>query len=252
MLQALQEQSHNTDRPSTGSESSEPAVEIQMCDDGDISNLEFDFETIIDKDVGDHCRNREASITPTSLDISTENNLKAPLKLVSPWSPLEKRQLRSFLSTRGHLSWSRIALEYEAEYHRGRSPSSIAGQARCLGLSVGRKSNKKPTRTARRDPLVLKVRVPPIDKLSSSEEVTSAGPVQTSTGTCVREESPIASSARSHYLQDCPSSPVEFHTTSARASSNSPFILQPSAKKDHTILRQSDPELPASFGFILN
>ncbi|KAJ5982122.1 hypothetical protein N7451_012222 [Penicillium sp. IBT 35674x] len=247
MLQALQEQSRNADIESTGSESPEPSVEIQMCDAGEKADPVLHNETIIDKDIGDHCRNRQASITLMSLDTSTENNLKEPLKLVSAWSAffIKKKAIAQLLE------YQRPFELYVAKYHRGRSSSSIAGRARCLGLSVGRKSSKKPTRTVRRVPLVLNVRVSPIDKLSSSEEVTSAGSVQSPTGTCVGEETPNASSAPSHSLQDYPGSPVEFHTTSLCVSSDSLFILQPSAKRNYPNLRQSDPELPVTFGFIL-
>ncbi|KAJ5556626.1 hypothetical protein N7494_000541 [Penicillium frequentans] len=216
MLQALQEPRQAADGDSARSESPTPPVEIQMCDIDEVSNPALDFEMTIDKDMDDDFRDRQASITPTSQETLTENTFKAPLKLISAWSPSEKRQLRDFLSTRGHLSWSRIALEYEAEYHKGRSASSIAGQARCLGLSVGRKPSKKPTSTVRRDPLVLKVRVPQIDKFSSFEEATSAGPAHIPTTPCSEEANPFPNSPPSHHLQDCSSPPVEFHTIRPR------------------------------------
>lgn len=252
MLQALQEPRQAADGDSARSESPTPPVEIQMCDIDEVSNPALDFEMTIDKDMDDDFRDRQASITPTSQETLTENTFKAPLKLISAWSPSEKRQLRDFLSTRGHLSWSRIALEYEAEYHKGRSASSIAGQARCLGLSVGRKPSKKPTSTVRRDPLVLKVRVPQIDKFSSFEEATSAGPAHIPTTPCSEEANPFPNSPPSHHLQDCSSPPVEFHTIRPRVSSDSFFLLPPSAKNNHINLRHSDHELPRSFDLILN
>jgi hypothetical protein len=104
----------------------------------------------------------EIGLSPDScLDITPgENSKTLPAKVVSGWTPSEKRQLRTFLRTRGHLSWSRIALEYEEAFYKGRSALSIAGQARYLGLSVGRPPRNKPVRQTRRDPLVLKVRLP--------------------------------------------------------------------------------------------
>ncbi|KAJ5547486.1 hypothetical protein N7513_003560 [Penicillium frequentans] len=248
MLQALQEQPHNANRECIGSVTPEASFDIQMWDAGEEADPVVHNETMInDENSNDHCPDGRNSTSLAAQNTPSANNLQASVKSMSPWSHSEKRQLRSFLSTRGHLSWSRIALEYEEEFHKGRSPSSISGQARCLGLSVGRKSNKKP---ARRDPLVLKVRVPPTGRSSSSEEITSAGPDLTET--CVGDETPIASSARSHSLQDRPNSAMECHTTSPCGSSNPPFILQSNAKKNHTDLRHSDPETPKSFASILN
>ncbi|KAJ5555981.1 hypothetical protein N7513_003623 [Penicillium frequentans] len=232
-----------------GSVTPEASFDIQMWDAGEEADPVIHNETMIDENSNGHCPDGRNSTSLAAQNTPRANNLEASVKSMSPWSHSEKRQLRSFLSTRGHLSWSRIALEYEEEFHKGRSPSSIAGQARCLGLSVGRKSNKKP---ARRDPLVLRVRVPPIGRSSSSEEITSAGPDQTLTETRVGDETPIASSARSHSLQDRPNSAMECHTTSPRNSSNSAFILQSNAKKNHTDLRLSDPGTPRSFASILN
>lgn len=223
-----------------------------MCDNDEASLPALDFEMTIDKDMDDDFRDRQASITPTSPETFTESASKAPLKLITAWNPLERRQLRDFLSTRGHLSWSRIALEYEAEFLRGRSASSIAGQARCLGLSVGRKSSKKLTRTVRRDPLVLKVRVPHINKLSSCEEATSTRPAQTPTTPYLKEPNPSPNSSPSHDLQDCSSPPAESHMIRLRVSSDSFFPLPPSAKNDHMISRHSDHDLTRSFDLILN
>lgn len=223
-----------------------------MCDNDAASLPALDFEMIIDKDMDDDFRDRQASITPATPETTTESASKGPLKLISAWSPLEKRRLRDFLSTRGHLSWSRIALEYEAKFHKGRSASSIAGQARSLGLSVGHKSSKKRTRTVRRDPLVLKVRVPHVDKLSSCEEATSARPAQTPTTPYLEEPNPSPNSSPSHELQDCSSPPADSHTIRPRVSPDSFFPLPPSARNDHMILRHTDHDLPRSFDLILN
>ena len=106
-----------------------------MCDVDANTDSAVHTETRIDAEPNpDHCRDGETGSTLAALSTSGEESHIPPLKMTSAWSPLEKRQLRAFLSTRGHLSWSRIAQEYEEIFHRGRSPSSISGQARCLGL----------------------------------------------------------------------------------------------------------------------
>jgi hypothetical protein len=143
ILQISQEQTHSADRDFTRSESSESPVEIHMCDVDANTDSAVHTETRIDAEPNpDHCRDGETGSTLAALSTSGEESHIPPLKMTSAWSPLEKRQLRAFLSTRGHLSWSRIAQEYEEIFHRGRSPSFISGQARCLGLSVGRKPRK--------------------------------------------------------------------------------------------------------------
>ncbi|KAJ5292071.1 hypothetical protein N7478_001322 [Penicillium angulare] len=76
---------------------------------------------------------------------------------ISSWTASERGQLRAFLASRKHMSWSRIAQEYEQEYHKGRSASSISGQARTMGVHMGCKSKKQRSKTARTGLLVLKV-----------------------------------------------------------------------------------------------
>lgn len=110
--------------------------------------------------------------------VSDDNNFQSETG-PSAWTPSERVQLRAFLSTREHLSWSRIAQEYEELYHMGRSSSSIAKQARRMGLHVGRKSRKRRVRSAQREPLVLNVRFPPNEsKISSGDRRASADPCQ--------------------------------------------------------------------------
>lgn len=70
------------------------------------------------------------------------DHISSPTRVISPWCSSEKRQLRTFLSTRHHLTWSEIAQEYEQMFHKGRSLSSIANQARKLGLLIPRKSKR--------------------------------------------------------------------------------------------------------------
>ena len=85
------------------------------------------------------------------------------------WSQSEKRQLRDFLATRQHLSWSRIAHEYEERYHKGRSSSSIAGQAHSMGISPGNKRRKPRGKLGRREHLVLRVPSLPSQTRDSSD-----------------------------------------------------------------------------------
>lgn len=92
-------------------------------------------------------------------------------RATSSWSLSEKRQLRDFLATRQHLSWSRIAREYEERYHKGRSSSSIAGQAHSMGISPRNKNRKTRGKLGRREHLVLKVpSLPSPTKNASSME----------------------------------------------------------------------------------
>lgn len=213
-------------------------------------------ETRIDAEPSpDHCRDGETGSTLAALSTSGEESHIPPLKMTSAWSPLEKRQLRAFLSTRGHLSWSRIAQEYEEIFHRGRSPSSISGQARCLGLSVGRKPRKKPAQQAqpaKRDPLVLKVRFPSDNKPSLTEQTKSAERVQQPTGNSLGEEDPGKISEHTPQLPDMASSPMNVHVASPSVGPNVPSMMQSITTKDYANVRQSNHVSPGSFGLILN
>ncbi|OQE69423.1 hypothetical protein PENNAL_c0134G03825 [Penicillium nalgiovense] len=256
ILQTLQEQTHSADRDFTRSESSESPVEIHMCDVEANTDSAVHTETRIDAEPSpDHCRDGETGSTLVALSTSGEESHIPPLKMTSAWSPLEKRQLRAFLSTRGHLSWSRIAQEYEEIFHRGRSPSSISGQARCLGLSVGRKPRKKPAQQAqpaKRDPLVLKVRFPSDNKPSPTEQTKSAERVQQPTGNSLGEEDPGKISEHTPQLPDMASSPMNVHVASPSVGPNVPSMMQFITTKDYANVRQSNHVSPGSFGLILN
>lgn len=227
-----------------------------MCDVEANTDSAVHTETRIDAEPSpDHCRDGETGSTLAALSTSGEESHIPPLKMTSAWSPLEKRQLRAFLSTRGHLSWSRIAQEYEEIFHRGRSPSSISGQARCLGLSVGRKPRKKPAQQAqpaKRDPLVLKVRFPSDNKPSLTEQTKSAERVQQPTGNSLGEEDPGKISEHTPQLPDMASSPMNVHVASPSVGPNVPSMMQFITTKDYANVRQSNHVSPGSFGLILN
>ncbi|KAJ5253149.1 hypothetical protein N7489_003559 [Penicillium chrysogenum] len=124
----LSSNTYSADRDFTRSESSESPAEIYIYNIDAKTDSVVYTKTRIDVELSpDHYRDRETGSTLMALSISGEESYIPPLKITLAWSPLEKRQLRAFLSTRGHLSWSRIA---------GRSPSSISGPARCLSLSI--------------------------------------------------------------------------------------------------------------------
>jgi hypothetical protein len=242
-----------------------------MCDVDATTDPAIHTETTIEAEPGpDHVQDGETSGTLAALTTPGEDNHIPASKVISEWSPAEKRQLRSFLSTRGHLSWSRIAQEYEEMYHMGRSPSSIAGQARCLGLSVGRKPRKKRARPAKRDPLVLKVRFPSNNKPSLAEPATPNDRVQQPAGISLGGEAPQEIVQQTHQLPDMTSSPIDVSLEHARqlqdmtsspmdVSLVSPFIgpnvpsmVQFSTTKNFASVRQSNYESPGSFGLILN
>lgn len=169
-----------------------------------------------------------------------ENSKTPPAKVVSGWTPSEKRQLRTFLRTRGHLSWSRIAQEYEETFHKGRSASSISGQARYLGLSVGRPPRNKPVRQTRRDPLVLKVRFPS----QSSERTGTTESVEYPTGALLDDEISRESCQHDDELHGQPTSPCP--------SPGLPFDVQFSTDEDSATVRQGNHDLPGPFDLILN
>jgi hypothetical protein len=169
-----------------------------------------------------------------------ENSKTSPAKVVSGWTPSEKRQLRTFLRTRGHLSWSRIAREYEETFHKGRSASSISGQARYLGLSVGRPPRNKSARQTRRDPLVLKVHFPS----QSTERTRSTESAEYPTGALLCDGIPRESCQHDNELQGHPASPCP----SPSLSSNVQF----STDEDSATVRQGNHDLRGPFDLILN
>ncbi|KAI1828729.1 hypothetical protein CBS147337_10465 [Penicillium roqueforti] len=236
ILQTLQEQAHSADRDFTRSESSESPVEIHITKSRPLSGWGDEQYSCGTK----HIRRGE-SHTALKDDFSVE--------------PFGKETIARFLEYQGHLSWSRIAQEYEEIFHRGRSPSSISGQARCLGLSVGRKPRKKPAQPAqpaKRDPLVLKVRFPSDNKPSLTEQTKSAERVQQPTGNSLGEEDPGKISEHTPQLPDTASSPMNVHVASPSVGPNVPSMMQFITTKDYANVRQSNHVSPGSFGLILN
>jgi hypothetical protein len=243
----MQEQDPRYERDSARPESLESSMEVNM---GDVdTNTDFPIHTKTTTEAEPSLKpsmDGETSNSIPRLSTPRENSHTPPVRVVSGWSPSEKRQLRTFLKTRGHLSWSRIAQEYEEISHKGRSPSSIRGQARCLGLSVGRQPRKKPGRPKRRDPLVLRVRFPSV----STEQTTPTESAQT--GTLVGEEISLETCEHGYQLQDATRSPKEGPPVSSYVRPGLPPTVQFSPNENSPKVRQANQQSPGSFGLILN
>lgn len=243
----MQDQDSFSDRDSARAETSQSSVEPNICD----------VELYTDPTYHTETRNEAEPIAERCLDGVTGNNLATPsstsekcqtppIKVSSGWSPSDKSQYRT-LSTRGHLSWSRLAQEYEEIFHKGRSPSSLSGQARSLGLSVGRQPRRKPGRPKRRDPLVLKVRF----SSDSTKRTTPIAPVQHPTVSPLQDEVSRERHDDGCIMQDIPRS-LEGNPSSPYVGPNLPSMAQFGTNEDYAKVRQTDHEQPGSFGLILN
>ncbi|KAJ5891350.1 uncharacterized protein N7473_007578 [Penicillium subrubescens] len=247
ILKTMQEQDPHCERDSPRLQSSEPPMETNMGDVDTNTDLAIHTETRTAAEPSlEPSLDGETSNSIPRLSISGENSHTPPVRVVSGWSPSEKRQLRTFLKTRGHLSWSRIAQEYEEIFHKGRSISSIRGQARCLGLSVGRQSRKKPGRPKRRDPLVLRVRFPS----DSTEQTTSTESAPTRAR--VGEDISLETSEHGYQMQEATRSPEEGLPVSSYVGPSLPPMGQFSPNENSAEFRQPNHQPPGSFGLILN
>ncbi|KAJ5152447.1 hypothetical protein N7492_009727 [Penicillium capsulatum] len=142
---------------------------------------------------------------------------RTPKQAPSWWSPTEKRQLRDFLATRQHLSWSRIAQEYEERYHKGRSPASIAGQAYHMRISPRNKSRKTRGKLGRGEHLVLKIPSLPGEKAPSGLQGLSDGPLRSPSGSALDEPTRRENSAQQPQVQEEADVSLEYDLSSRDA-----------------------------------